>query len=1425
MSEDARSSTPAATGEGPEYASSSPIPVPRAERLAARTAGGKKQDGDVRQQVVMERRAFGSPTSRLARMFTRKKAEDAEEAAPADGETATARDGNEPANDGDVQAEDAHDEGMEQGVGSKEAPAEEADAEGGDDKQPAPGGGAEPAVAAPAAAAPAAAAPAVAAPAPSRWKFGFGRTQKIPAAGDGAAASAASGDRQQGKGNEAARGMEGEAASSSRAGATAAEATPPAAEQAPAQAAAQASPQSTSFQSFRKNLAKKMFGPVWKPPPPGSQPQPPDAPSNGAEQPSEELAQAGEEGKAKQPDEEDKGGPPRAKSRAAPRPQASVATQRVPGAGKSPTAAEGAEQSERAEGAAAKLDERFSDEEPAEEAGRKRGFFRNVFSRNQKAGIGREAKASAGGDGEKAAPDTPTSPAESPPGAPKQAGFPDESPSSSAVAAKASPSRGLFRNVFLRKSQNKEEAPAPSTAAASPPEHAFKGRPSPGGNAAVVDDAGDAPATPISGALREQERARKLRSSAQKQGGQSATSTGGGEDTGKAGPAYAQASRSGRRRKSPQSAGDEGDPAAASAMGVARDGARGTRGAREGGPPQGDEGPGGAGDGEQGEEREAGLRQGLKPRRRARDVTERADAADGDGSQLQRPRSAERRAADSTFDGNGDDSMGKVPPARRARGRARETETKPAPNVSPEDPDASAGRGTMEGSSRGRKEAPSRPLEEVEEEAVPAAVPTRRRGAEERGRAAAVEEDLPDVEGDTLASRSKRAEEAGGEQLSQAKAGRRGGQERASDRDRQAARGRWEDESVAEEGGRRRQGTRGHGKGSAHAGEGGGGDAEENQRSRAEGSSKGRREQEAADEGSRRGAPPSASIPAAAAGAESEVGATPSSPGARASITQPERQRSQHRRDQRHLKVEGPRAGTPTPGAAASGDAAGSVDAASMLMSALDAAIPAAPELTPETQEREEAARRERAAVLIQAHIRGYRARKAHPLVRRQMRLDMEARDWAAKWDAELLRKAGSAPPGDVCQLVVHRTDVLQPDLAMTQPLVRVHFVDAASGHYWEKGDKARAAVQARETVGYILPAQTKPFDLRARVKKVFAAEWEEHLLVDQDVRQLLERSNATVAADATSGLTAGAGSRPTSELLLLFELLQLPQTFSSFQRRKVPANRLNPDGSYRVAWAFLKPKPPLLMAGSNPARLQMYSYAKGRHVPKPPLAAGGAAGTPHPSGSPSPPEVYYHWLHLQAQRQLHRTPSGETLLPPALLYPSSLYISVLAVPRPAPSVVVASARAGGTRGAALPMQVERGRLPVGQLLKAYKRVHLVGAKALVEIQEPAAGDEEAGKEEAMVIQRPVRAPTDPCIIPNALETCIKTGIKSCVAVRFSHRGSYVAAACSDGLLFPIRIFTVTGKPLMVFKGGGETSHGPSLVMGDAASGLLPPYG
>ncbi|XP_046857215.1 jouberin-like [Xenia sp. Carnegie-2017] len=229
---------------------------------------------------------------------------------------------------------------------------------------------------------------------------------------------------------------------------------------------------------------------------------------------------------------------------------------------------------------------------------------------------------------------------------------------------------------------------------------------------------------------------------------------------------------------------------------------------------------------------------------------------------------------------------------------------------------------------------------------------------------------------------------------------------------------------------------------------------------------------------------------------------------------------------------------------------------------------------------------------------------------------------------------------GHVMCIVIHKTDRLQTDLMISHPLVRVHILDMTTGEYVKKCNRNRAVTsyyENQETVDYILPLMTQPFDFKQR--KSLVPCWEDVLIINEIYSYFLQREESD------------------PDVIIFFEILDfLSMAVINKQRRKQGSER----GWYQIAWAFLK------LIGANGSlnteqkiRLQLFHPVKLNRRQR--------------ASKQNTPEVYDWW----------KSTSRDS-------YPSTLYVTVKGV-KP-PKEIDAAGRS------MFPVQQEKGRMTYEEL-------------------------------------------------------------------------------------------------------------------------------
>ncbi|KAJ3280917.1 Jouberin, partial [Rhizoclosmatium sp. JEL0117] len=245
----------------------------------------------------------------------------------------------------------------------------------------------------------------------------------------------------------------------------------------------------------------------------------------------------------------------------------------------------------------------------------------------------------------------------------------------------------------------------------------------------------------------------------------------------------------------------------------------------------------------------------------------------------------------------------------------------------------------------------------------------------------------------------------------------------------------------------------------------------------------------------------------------------------------------------------------------------------------------------------------------------------------------------------------GMAPEdfeGYVCNIKLIKTDPLIADAMVLHPVVRVHIIDASTGHYVRKNPEVPATTfNEGAVIDYILPTMTKPYSFQKHQST--AASWNEDILIICEYLSLMREST-----------------------IIFFEILD----FGTMGN-----NNENNDGWRRVAWAFVK-----LVAGHGQSntekelRLQLFQYPGGGHqlvsaahqlLTQSAIRAG-AHASQDSANTETIPYVYECWL------------SGKRDI-----YPSTMFVNISGKPCPIPIHVTTRPRNAA--------EIERGKLTYEQ--------------------------------------------------------------------------------------------------------------------------------
>lgn len=120
----------------------------------------------------------------------------------------------------------------------------------------------------------------------------------------------------------------------------------------------------------------------------------------------------------------------------------------------------------------------------------------------------------------------------------------------------------------------------------------------------------------------------------------------------------------------------------------------------------------------------------------------------------------------------------------------------------------------------------------------------------------------------------------------------------------------------------------------------------------------------------------------------------------------------------------------------------------------------------------------------------------------------------------------------------------------ISHPMVKIHVVDENTGQYVKKDDSERpvSSYYEKETVDYILPIMTQPYDFKQLKSRL--PEWEEQIIFNENFPYLLRDFDES------------------PKVILFFEILD----FLSMDEIKNNTEVQNQECGFRkIAWAFLK--------------------------------------------------------------------------------------------------------------------------------------------------------------------------------------------------------------------------------------------------------------
>ncbi|KAJ8605219.1 hypothetical protein CTAYLR_000462 [Chrysophaeum taylorii] len=366
------------------------------------------------------------------------------------------------------------------------------------------------------------------------------------------------------------------------------------------------------------------------------------------------------------------------------------------------------------------------------------------------------------------------------------------------------------------------------------------------------------------------------------------------------------------------------------------------------------------------------------------------------------------------------------------------------------------------------------------------------------------------------------------------------------------------------------------------------------------------------------------------------------------------------------------------------------------------------------------------------------------------------------------LEAARGGETDDVLQLSIVETGRMSDEPDIIHPLVRLHIVDATTGHYLAKPHVIDDATTRRsgatrpyerssvifadsrvgidavdDAVDHVLPIATQPCHLSGRSIR---PKWDETYVVDIPFDTIL-----------------------SPHALFLFEIVDFCHGLGRARGRD------SSSGLYGLAWTFLRPVGPrgeINVATSKVSaeaaattdrkaayaladelatferRLQLFHYEPLSRKARLQAQRFGLVPPPPPA-SARVPAVYLQWLRRRYRK-----------------YSSTLFVRANPVLRPEPARVPRRPR--------IPMEFE-----------ITTDAHFLSPfKGQLEQQSP--------EPRAMRAARRARRPNEQCVLPDRLLCRLVPGTKGALTIRFSPTGRMLAVACCEDHIFPIRLYDVT---------------------------------
>ncbi|XXQ38821.1 WD domain, G-beta repeat [Plasmodiophora brassicae] len=212
--------------------------------------------------------------------------------------------------------------------------------------------------------------------------------------------------------------------------------------------------------------------------------------------------------------------------------------------------------------------------------------------------------------------------------------------------------------------------------------------------------------------------------------------------------------------------------------------------------------------------------------------------------------------------------------------------------------------------------------------------------------------------------------------------------------------------------------------------------------------------------------------------------------------------------------------------------------------------------------------------------------------------------------------------------------------------------------------------------------------------------------------------------------------------VLILFEILDFG-----------PHVNLNmyPSGTLPIAWAFVKPLSASGAPNHGHIRVQLYEYTR-------------EAATRERSGALRP------YVEYVVQKNCGFVP-----------YPSSLYLNLRGI-APLRSRIVRGKRPR------LPTDIEQGRIGYDEMRSKFGPASPTDTPGHARDSAPVSTRQRSNCRQ--------RLRGDPCLVPNEEAGRLSSGTLGAFVVEFSPDGRFVAAACAEYLMFPVKLFDSDGGTL-----------------------------